>query len=286
MSVAVEPWGQIIALQRFGRIRSRTRLAALFLATSVALITLACLPQQRRSIVAQRPGHGGETLRERAERFWTAKVAEDWATVFIFEPQDKRREMKEADFVTWCREHEPFRIHSFGIGQVLIEEQLGWVELDYRTSLSRFPDLAPRDTSRWQKWLLVDGRWCPIDPRKLSYYPESPALRDRVQEQRLAARFEESWKARHDGDWHRLYELTDPGDRPDVPEDEFVEVASLFEYFSYELGWVQVLGDDGKVRVSYHHKVSDPSLTKLPARSIWIVEKWIKYDDDWYRDLK
>ncbi len=188
--------------------------------------------------------------------------------------------------MAWCREHEPFRIHAFHLDQVLTEGQLGWVELAYRTSLSRFPDLAPRDVDRWQKWLLVDGQWYPIGPRHLSDYPESPAQRDGAQEQRLAARFEESWKARRDRDWHRLYELTDPRDWPDVPEDEFTEVESLFDYLSYKLGWVQVFEETGKVRVSYHHKVNDPSLTKLPARSIWIVEKWTKYDGEWYRDLK
>ncbi len=286
MSIAVEPWGPIIALQKVKRIRSGVRFVALFVATSVALMTLACLPQQRRSITAQEPGDSGEALPKRAERFWTAKTAEDWATVFVFEPPDRRAETKEADFVAWCREHEPFRIHSFQLGRVVTEGQVGWVEVDYSTSLSRFPDLAPREAGRWQKWLLVDGQWYPISPRQLSLYPESPALRDGAQEQRLAVRFEEAWRARRDRDWHQLYKLTDPRDWAEVPEDDFVEVESLFEYLSYELGWVQVLGEDGKVRVAYRHKVSDPSLTKLPARSIWLVEKWIKYDNEWYRDLK
>ncbi len=254
-------------------------------AVPIALTTMSCLPQQR-SITTEMQVRHDEPLRERADRLWNATVAEDWSTVFLFQDPIKRRGMKEAAFVSWCQDEEPFSIHSFRLRDVVTDDELGWVELDYSASLPRFPAVPPRDAHRWQKWRRVEGGWFPVSPQEVGSFPESPALRDAVAEQRLRVRFEESWTARREKDWHRLYELTDPRDRPDVTETDFTEVESLFEYLSHNLHWVEVIDGVGKVRVSYFHKLTDPSLMKMPARRMWIIEKWTVYENEWYRDLK
>jgi hypothetical protein len=245
----------------------------------------SCLPQ--RAAFTGPEARSSGALRERAERLWTAKAEEDWATVFTFGPPGEYATREQAEFVAWSREKEPFRVQSYQIGRVLTDgKELGWVELDYSAAVRKYPDLPPRDAHRWQKWFFVTGEWYPIPLRELSLYPESPVLRNAVEEARLLERFKEAWTAKHDGNWHQLYELTDPRDREDVSEDQFAEVEGAFEYLSYDLHWVQVISDRGNVRVSYRHDIADPSLAKLPPRTLSIAEDWVKYEGEWYRDLK
>jgi hypothetical protein len=107
-----------------------------------------------------------------------------------------------------------------------------------------------------------------------------------VQEELLRSRFQETWKARKAADWHTLYGLTDPEDRATVTESMFAESEALFEYLSHRVQWVQVIGGQGKIYVTYHHKLTDPSLEKLPTAEVTIHERWIRRGNEWYRDLK
>jgi len=225
------------------------------------------------------------TLQSRAETLWTAKVEEDWKTAFLFLDPRQRAETTEAEFTAWSQENDPLKMLSYSVERVQIAGDLGWVEVHYRAAVRKYPDLPPRDAHQWQKWRLVAGHWYPVRPQEWSSYPAAPALRDAEEETRLRSRFLESWDARHADRWSELYEMSDPRDKDDVPVEEFVDAESRFAYLSYELHWVEVQGDRGSVRVSYRHKVTDPSLTKLLARVAVLTEHWKKRDGQWYRDL-
>lgn len=225
-------------------------------------------------------------LGQRAETLWSARAADDCPLVFRFLEPDRHNATEESAFVAWCREEEPFRILEHRIGRILTEGELGWVEVDYLAAIRRFPELPPRRTARWEKWRLREGIWYPIPADEVDLYPDSPAVRNAPSEDRLRQRFLESWDARQRRAWSDLYRLVDPEDRAAISETEFADSEGLFDYLGLETQWVEVQGDRGKVHVTYHHKVTDPSLSKLPARSLSITEKWIQRDEQWYRDLQ
>ncbi len=60
----------------------------------------------------------------------------------------------------------------------------------------------------------------------------------------------------------------------------------LFDYLSHRLDWIEVIGNQGRIRVTYHHKLTDKSMEKLPARDATFIEAWVKSEDEWYLDLK
>lgn len=259
------------------------------LVVSVVLLFLvvSCLPQ--RTDRWERTDLAGDevtVLRQRADRLWSAKEAQDWATVFQFQDPAEHDQSAKDEFIRWCVEEEPFRILSYEIDDVDVDGNLGWVDVRYRTSLNKFPDIPARDAETWQKWRRIDGMWYPVPTRELASCPEAPSKRDASAEARLRTRFLESWTARQGRDWPRLYALTDPADREDVPEDEYAQVEGLFEYLAHEVDWVEVVGQRGRIRVSYEHKVTDTSLSKLPAMTATMIETWIQRDNEWYRDLK
>ena len=50
-------------------------------------------------------------------------------------------------------------------------------------------------------------------------------------------------------------------------------------------GWVEAIGENGKVRVTIKYKSSDPNLKKAPPKFVRITERWIKVDGEWYVDV-
>lgn len=252
------------------------------------LVLASCGPRRQGAGAGlESPGRGPhEELGRRAERLWEARRQEDWAAVFQLQDPQEREGVGQADFVTWCEQKEPFRVHSFELGQMLVEGDLGWVEVHGSTSIRRFPDSPPRDTQQWEKWRRIEGDWYPVPRKELASYPASPALRDAAEEARLAERFAASWQARVAKDWSRLYAMTDPRDHGDVPQDRFAQELEKVEYISHEVQWVEVVGERGSVRVVYRHRLNDPSLTKLPPSAVSVVEPWIKCENEWYLDLK
>ena len=127
----------------------------------IALAGTSCLSEQRLDETAEGVGTA-EVLRQRAERLWWARTTEDWHTVFQFQDPPARDEMVEDEFVAWSREEEPFVIHSYSLGEVRIDGRVGWVEVDYQTSMRKLPDIPARDAHRWEKWRLISGQWHPI----------------------------------------------------------------------------------------------------------------------------
>jgi len=247
-----------------------------------------CASGPRWSSVGGRGGRAPEAeLRSRVEAYWAAKQKEDWDALFEFQEPQIRRETKQDRFVAWSESEAPMRVHSFEVSQVQAEGEFGWAYVPYRASVRRFKDIPPRDVYTWQKWRLVDGEWYPVEREDLlPTIPEAPATRDAGEEKRLRERYEQTWQARVRRDWERVYQFSDPRDHGIVDLDDFAESEALFEYIRHDVYWVQVIGDNGKIRVNYHHKVTDPSLTNLPSQDLVVVENWIKVDGEWYRDLK
>jgi hypothetical protein len=226
-----------------------------------------------------------DALRRRAERLWQARLDQDWSAMFAFQDPQAVEGVSEEEYVAWAEENEPFLIEDYRLGDVITNGEMGWVEVYSRTGMRRFPAVPPRDVHRWEKWRIRDDRWFPVPPKELQYYPASPAERDTAEEPRLLARFEESWEARRQRDWDRLLELTDPAVRGEIPPEEFAESQELIEYLDCDVRWVEVLGDHGSVLVAIRHKLNDPSMSKLPPRTVVVTERWVKVDGEWYRDL-
>lgn len=226
-----------------------------------------------------------DALRQRAERLWSARQAQDWSAMFAFQDPQAVEEVTEEEYVAWAEENEPFLIADFRLGDVIVNEDMGWVQINCRQGMRKYPEVPPREVHRWEKWHIRDGRWLPVPPQQIQNYPVTPAERDAAAEQRLLDRFRASWEARQEEDWDRLFELSDPRARGDIPEDEFAEAQGLIEYLDCDVRWVEVIGDRGRVRVAIRHKLNDPSMTKLPPRTILVTEQWVRVDGAWYRDL-
>ena len=259
--------------------------AALFILVCAALGGCAA-PQPRHEAAATAPVRtDAARLRQRAEQLWQARVDEDWETVFRFEVPEQQKDATAAEFADWSRKNEPFKYESFEIVQVQAEPPLGWVNVKYRSSQRRFPNVPARDSAQWQKWHVVAGDWLPVRKGDWDDYPAAPAQRDAAEEARLRARVDEAWEARTAHDWHQLYGLTDPRDHQDITEDAFAKDEALFEHLSRNLRWIEVVGDRGRVRALYDVKSNDESLTKMPIQSTELTEPWVKYDGQWYRDL-
>jgi len=253
-----------------------------------ALTSLCCSsPERDPAMGRQSPEANPEqALRRQAERLWDARQREDWSTVFELEGHlMTRQSVKEADFVEWCKTTEPFVYHSSRLGDVLTEGDRGWVEVNCRVSVRRFPKMDPKEVHRWEKWRRVQGSWYPVPREELELYPTSPAMRDTAAETHLLARFEESWDARQRRDWSHLSSLTDPQDEQVVSNEDFAKAHEQFEYIAHDVQWVEVIGDRGKVRFSFRHKLTDPSLTKVPPKDVVITEAWILLGDEWFLDL-
>jgi hypothetical protein len=229
------------------------------------------------------PADASEALRERAGRFWQAQQDGDWGTVYRFQdPEEIGAAYSEQDYIEWSKENEPIRVHSFELHQAIAQDDMGWVDLTNSTSLRRFPKVPPRETRRWQNWHRLDGTWYPVPQEQLENFPSSPTLRSAAEEERLRERFVESWNARRDRDFERMMELTDPGNRPELPE---THQEDLFEYVDFDIHWVEARGTMGKVRVAIAYKATDPSLSKFPAKTVLVTEPWKMVDGEWYIDL-
>ncbi len=226
-----------------------------------------------------------ESLHDRAEQLWQARQEEDWSTVYRFQLFPEGEEVAEADFAQWSENEEPFRYPSFRLGESVSDGEFGWVEVTCQTAMRRFPDLPPREVSRWEKWRRVDGVWFPVPADQLESYPTAPAERDLPEEARLRQRFEESWAVRLAQDWQALYEMCDPADLPDDPEARSVPKYLPLQFLEYELLWLEVIGDHGSIRLIMTHRIDDPSLSKLPPQRLVMTEQWVKRDGQWYLDL-
>lgn len=253
------------------------------------LVALSCVSSGRPVAQDRSPDRdGGRALRSRAEQFWTARKARDCRTLFLFEDPTPVKRMDEATFVAWCENEDQFRISQHSITQVETAGDWGWVRVAFKAMYTGDPEPqaagAEIPTESIDKWRRLQGQWYALPKFEWDTLPEAPSLRNTGEEERLRARFAESWGVLQAKDWRALYEFVDPADR--VPVESFVAHAGATQYLGHELLWIEVIGDRGKVYVSYEHKPSDPSLTKIPSQKSTVTEFWISRDGEWYRDLK
>ncbi|MCP3905540.1 MAG: hypothetical protein GY715_18090 [Planctomycetes bacterium] len=224
-------------------------------------------------------------LTARAEHFWRSTVEDDWETLYKYrDPRDADKATLE-QFRAWSTKNEPFQTQAFEIGEILTEGDTGWVHVDLETSMRNFPGTPHREAERWHVWRVVQGAWYPVPLLEQESYAKSPALRDAAQEKRLRERFEKSWQLRQSADWLALYELGDPRDRSRVPFDQFSTSFAKSKYLDAEVFWVEVIEWRGRVRLRFQHKLTDPSLTKLPPKTVVSTEDWVLHEDEWYLDL-
>lgn len=238
-------------------------------------------PQEPPSVASE------AALRARAETLWEARVEEDWETAFDFLYPEHQDQTNPQEYAEWCSEKEPFVWHEAEIGEVIVREPLGWVEVDCVTSMRRFPGAPEQPAVQWEKWLLRDNQWYPIPKTMIDSYPESPALRDAEAEARLSARVKAAWQARLDEQYGRLYrEFVDPADRTYVSEDDYIAQFDLSEFLEYRVLFVEARNNRGRVRVAYQVKLTDPNMTKVPPKRSVINEKWIEREGKWYLELR
>lgn len=224
------------------------------------------------------------SLEDRAAELWTARQAEDWATVYRFQDLREIPDATEANFAAWASKEEPFVVHSFEIGQVVTDDNYGWVEMASSVSMRQYVGVPARDTQRWEKWHVRDDAWYPVGPKKLDSAPAPPPLRDLEAEQRLLARFQAACVAREAGDWARLAEYSDPSQHGALEAAEAAGMESQIEYLSHDVQWVEVIGDRGTVRVNLEFRLRDPNMRKLPVRNEVINDRWVRRDSEWYLD--
>ncbi len=235
--------------------------------------------------LAAADAHEAAKLRTRAHQYWKARQDQNWAELYEFEVRSIMSRIEAEDFIQQASHRQPFHVRSFELTESDTEQTWGWAKVRYESVLPRFPAIPPRQVEVWQKWHRVDGQWYPVPAERLTDYPEPRADRNAVEENALRRCFLQSCELRRTGNWSRLYEWCDPPDRPAVPPEEFAKSQSLTEYLGHELEWVEVIGDHGRVRVAYRHRLTDPSLTKLPPTTEPVIEHWVKRDNRWYRDM-
>lgn len=225
---------------------------------------------------------GVKELEARAEAYWAAQQREDWLEVYRFQVPTVREEYTAEEFAAWSEQNAPFTIDAYQLGRAITDGEMGWVEVSATTGVRRFPEMPSRESQRWEKWKVVLDEWYPIPPTDVTFYPESPALRDAAAEARLRERFLQAWEARRTLDWDRLYELSDPRTRPAErgPTPTLDEVPH--EFLSYKIFWVEAIGDRGKVRVQYEYRLTDPNLTKMPPQFTVVSDRWERVDGEWY----
>src|SRR5690606_20586517 len=85
-----------------------------------------------------------DNLRHRAQLLWSARQREDWPTVFQFADADVRRQATAEQFAEWAAANESFQVRDFTLQRVLVDGDMGWVELDLQLGLRKFPNIPTR----------------------------------------------------------------------------------------------------------------------------------------------
>ena len=108
--------------------------------TDVSNTPEARLAQRERAAKAD-----AEALRGVAERFWTARVSEDWKVVYEHLPAKVRGEEGWEAWAEWAAAESPFIFEQADPGEVEAMDGLGWQSVAVRTRIRRFPQLEARE---------------------------------------------------------------------------------------------------------------------------------------------
>lgn len=258
------------------------------IAASMSFV-VGCQSDTNRDAASEKPLEGNfhccpvEGLREAATTLWTARIDRDFATIYRFQPDSYRSSVDLESFVRTGAEDLLFRYLTMELGDVEIADNVGWVELRTQTALARFADIPARSISRRETWICEAGRWRPCTPEESNGLPQAPSLRSADAESALRERFLAYGRARVAGDHKALYECISPADRLRLPFAEFAESEAVLRILAAEPDWVEVIGDVGRVRVSYLVASADPSLSKLNPRCVQVTEQWREEEATWFR---
>jgi len=227
-----------------------------------------------------------QRLRDRATRYWTARVNQDWAQVYLFQDPPYRERVSAETFVAEAGGEQMFRHHSFTLGTVETMGDWGWVHVSSEMSLERLPGKPRRQQERIEPWKRLDGEWYPCSSEEAEKMPEPPSHRDLAAEKDLATRFAAYAAARKAKDYGAIYSYLNPADARELPFEEFKESESWFAFNAIEPQWTEVVGDRGRVGVVISIQSTDPHLSKSPPTVKFVVEMWIRQDGVWYRDIE
>lgn len=205
--------------------------------------------------------------------------------MYAFETPERRAQIPLEDYLPWIEQSYPFKLQDYALEEARVDDDMGWLDVTYTSTLVRFPTAPPRETEITEKWHRVDAEWYPVPPDRVELYPVSPEHRDAEQEAALRSRFDRSWTLRREGDTDALYQMIDPDDRAMVDPTDFAEGEAFHDYVDIEVHWVEAIADRGRVNVTITYKLKDPSMTKLPPQQRRLTEQWILRDGQWYRDL-
>jgi hypothetical protein len=228
-----------------------------------------------------------QSLGEAAGALWEARVSEDWETVYDLVPDDQRAKSSRDQFVSFRREKGPFQYLSAEVEEVYVSGDIGWVAVKFSARPKAYPQLPPTRVESWDTWQIRDGRWQALSKDESDQLPRlPPARRSTAEERRLAGRASEFWHAKERQDWALIHEYLQPDYQAKVPLKEFLERKAMFAYLDHRLDWTEVIGNKGRVRIVYTHKLNDPSVSKMEPEESAKIEAWIKVGGQWHRRME
>jgi hypothetical protein len=224
-----------------------------------------------------------EALKARAERFWQARVQDDWATVYELLPLEDLEKAPNRDrYVTFMKTKGPLLYLSATVGEVAIDGDLGWVEVEYSVRPRPYP-IKPDVLKVWDLWEKRDD-WRPVTRTRRQEFPtRPPQARPADEEAALVRRADAMWTAITADNWPEVYEMHDAKYREAMPKENFLKRRSKYRNLSHRIEWAEVAGRYARVKVSYTRILDDPALTKLEPEQKVVLEDWIKENDQWFR---
>jgi hypothetical protein len=250
------------------------------LACAALLLAVAPLAHAREETDAAR-------LKARAQQFWDARVQDQWGTVFDLMPTEEQQVAGDRErFSAYQKEKGWFKYVSAQLGETVVDNDLGWVELTFTTALRLYPTMPPQTVTAWDVWRKTDD-WRPIPRATLDQYPtRPPSARPSDDEADLAKRVDGLWKARVAQDWAAVYEFLDPGYRKRVSKEEFLQRKSKYLTLSHRTEWIEVTRTQARSKVVFSQKLNDPTLYKLEPTDEVAFEPWVKVEGQWFRAME
>ena len=234
------------------------------------------------------PAEDAKTLKDRVQKFWEARVQDQWEVVFdLMSLEEQQMANDREKFAAYQREKGWFKYTDVKLGEAFVDKDLGWVEVTFTTGLRQYPAMPPQTSTLWDVWRKVDGTWRPVPQPLLEQFPKRPpAVRSAEDETALTARVHALWNARQAQDWGTIYDMLDPVYRAANPKEEFLKRRSKYRYLRHKIEWVEVNGAQARGKVYFQQILNDPTLHKLEPPDEAAIEPWAKIDGQWYRVME
>jgi hypothetical protein len=224
-------------------------------------------------------------FRERVKVYWEARVKGDFAVLYDFHGEAQKEQLSRDEYVNASKETFPFRVLSYKLGAAEMDGDIAWVNVSYSAALVKYSNLPPRELQVLQVWIKSNGSWRPVPQEHVDNFPKPPRLRAVAEEPVLTKRAEGYWEAREKQDLARIYEYCDPQFRGRIPRDQFLQKTMGYFYLSHRIEWVEAIGNNGRVKVTYFVRPNDPAMSKLTPIEETKVERWVKMEGEWYRHI-